>query len=135
MIKDLMMYGVSLHMLYNQVYNAIQDTVHTTIQKFIDNPMHMLDIMLEQKAIILGSIALHIMFSMNIIKEAEYAYGWYPGDMDLYVPNHEQHNNMAPLITYLIKYEGYQLNIPYTPKTYLLYGEIKDIIPLIKGSS
>ena len=92
MIINLVMYGASLHMLYDQVHDAIQDTVHAAIQKFVDIPTHMLNIMLEQKA---------------IISEAEYAYGWCPGDMDLYVPNHEQHDNMLPLITYLIEYDGY----------------------------
>ena len=97
--------------------------------------MRMLNIMLEQKAIILGSVALHVMFLTNIIREATDVYGWCPGDMDLYVPNHEQHDNMQPLITYLTKYEGYQLNDLYTPTMYSLYDKIKDIILLIKGSS
>ena len=104
-------------------------------EKFVNNPTCMLNIMLEQNAIISGSIALHIMFSTKIIREAGDAYGQCPGDMDLYVPNHEEHDNKPPLITYLTECEGYQLNTPYAPKTYSLYDEIKDIVPLTKGSS
>ena len=91
-IKDLMIYSACLRVLYDQVHNAIRDTVHATIQNFVDDPTHMLNIMLEQKAVILGSVALHVMFLTNIIREATDVYGWHPGDMDLYVPNHEQHN-------------------------------------------
>ena len=133
-IKDLVIYGACSRVLYDQVHNAIRDTVHATIRNFVDDPTRMLNIMLEQKAVISGSVALYVMFSINIIREATDAYGWRPGDMDLYVPNHEQHDNVQPLIAYLTKYEGYQLSDPYTPNTYSLYDEIKDIIPLINSS-
>ena len=74
------------------------------------------------------------MLSTNIIREADGAYSWGLGDLDLYVPNHKKYDDVPPMIMYLTQFEGYQLNAPYAPKMYSPYEEIKDIVPMTRGS-
>lgn len=111
-LVDLLRYGATNHMLRDDVHNALRDTVHELLGHFCDDPVDFLANMLHNNAIISGSVALYALSFVHFSSAGRSAKGWFPNDMDIYVPlTQHPHDSPPPIIAYLGQSHGYSLRL------------------------
>jgi hypothetical protein len=90
----------------------------------------------SEHAIVSGSVALYTMLSVTFNGDDSNENGWYPNDIDVYVPLPDDLKQPPPLVTYMMDNEGYHTRTPVISlnMNYPAYPSIQDVIYLKKGN-
>ena len=140
-IVDLLRYAWTSKANYNDVHNAIRKTVHGLLASFCASPQRFLDVLEREHAVISGSVALYVMYAISFNGVSRWENGWYPSDIDVYVPFFESENedDQPPFVAYMIGVEGYRMSFSQgrerAPAEYSMFPEVKEVIYLEKGST
>jgi hypothetical protein len=129
-IVDLLKYATMSKTIYDDVHNAIRDTVLHVLGHYSDSPVEFLQELLHQHAVVSGSVVLHTMLSINFLASFRESITWTPNDIDIYIPKSE--SDPPPFISYMINTEHYDLIPPDGDRDRLndLYPNIRQIFYL-----
>jgi len=135
-LTDLLRYSKTSKCNYNDVHNAIRDSVHQVLGQFCLDPARFLAELRKEHAIVSGSVALYAMLGVTFGGGNDNEQDWKLNDIDVYVPILDICKAGAPFVTYMAYMEGYHHvgRRVRAEEGYILFPEVKDIISLQKGT-
>ena len=135
-LTDLLHYATTSSVNYNDIHNGIRNSVHQILAHFITDTERFLTVLREEHACISGSVVVHVLQGMCLEGGAMVEKGWFPKDVDVYVPRPEVTESDPPFVTYMITVEGYhKVSRKSLPPCihYRAYPEVRDLVVLRKG--
>jgi len=102
-IVDLLRYALTSKGNYNDVHNAIRDSVHRILARFCISPVRFLQVLQAEQAVVSGSVSLYAMHAITFDANSTIEGGWVPEDIDIYIPLPENKEGPPPFVNYMIE--------------------------------